>query len=274
MPVRTELSPSKRIPAISPFRSIALALTFTIAATLALPLSQAAAQGPAAAAQTPAQASAQVTAGPPVRGTITDPDDELIPGASITFAPNSGKPYTTTSGSDGTYTLRGVPAGTYNMTVTMPGFATFVKPGVKVAGAAATVINAKMSIQIRRGRQRQLRGPHGLGRPGRQRQLHRPHRQRLSTRFRTIPTNSPASSPPSPVPPPAPTAARSTSTASPAASFRPSPPSAKSASTRIPSPPSMTASASAASRSSPSPAPTSSTATSRSAATTSVFNTG
>jgi hypothetical protein len=49
MSVRTELSPSKRIPAFAPVRSIALALTFTTAAALTLSTVKTFAQGPAAA---------------------------------------------------------------------------------------------------------------------------------------------------------------------------------------------------------------------------------
>ncbi len=53
---------------------------------------------------------------------------------------------TTTSGSDGNYVLRGVAPGTYSLTITMPGFGTFVRQGVKVAGATVT-INAKLAMQ-------------------------------------------------------------------------------------------------------------------------------
>ena len=83
------------------------------------------AQKPAAPA-TPSVTNAQQ--GPvSLRGLIADPDDAEIPGATITLAPPSGKAITSTSGSDGTYTLRGVPPGSYTLTVTMPGFAAFVR---------------------------------------------------------------------------------------------------------------------------------------------------
>ncbi len=60
---------------------------------------------------------------------VTDPDDAVIPGATITLASaaGKGKGLVAQSQSDGTFTLRGVPAGAYSMTVTMQGFATFVK---------------------------------------------------------------------------------------------------------------------------------------------------
>ena len=53
----------------------------------------------------------------------------------------------TQSQSDGTYTLRGVPAGTYSVTVTMQGFASFVKLGVKVAAGQSVTLDVKMAIE-------------------------------------------------------------------------------------------------------------------------------
>ena len=167
MPLRPELSPVKRNPALPLVRSLALALTFPFAlaanvpAALAqtTPIPSVPAVAPPSTTTSPTTASpqaapasgAQVTSSPAtgavaLRGLVTDPDDELIPGATITLAPNSGRSYTTTSGSDGTYTLKSVPPGTYNLTVTMPGFATYVRPGVRVTASAQT-LNAKMAIQ-------------------------------------------------------------------------------------------------------------------------------
>jgi Carboxypeptidase regulatory-like domain len=87
-------------------------------------------------------------AGATLHGTVADPDNAVIPGATVTLTPASGKALTTQSQSDGTYTLRGVPAGTYSMTVTMQGFATFVKQGVRVAAGQSLAIDAKMAIQV------------------------------------------------------------------------------------------------------------------------------
>jgi hypothetical protein len=81
-----------------------------------------------------------------VRGTVADPDNAVIPGATITLTSPSGKAITGTSGSDGTYVLRVVPPGTYSVTITMPGFASFVREGVRVS-AQPLVINAKLAIQ-------------------------------------------------------------------------------------------------------------------------------
>ncbi|SFS20994.1 Carboxypeptidase regulatory-like domain-containing protein [Granulicella pectinivorans] len=94
-------------------------------------------------AATPLQAQTGAT----VRGNVVDPDDALIPGAIVTLTPVSGKAFTATSQSDGTYTIKGVPAGTYSLTATATGFGTFVKLGVRVAAGAAVAQDIKMALQ-------------------------------------------------------------------------------------------------------------------------------
>lgn len=94
----------------------------------------------------PVVAMAQQT-GATVRGVVADPESAVVPGATVTFTPASGKALITQSQSDGTYVLRGVPAGTYAVTVTMPGFASFVKIGVKIAAGQALTLDAQMAIQ-------------------------------------------------------------------------------------------------------------------------------
>lgn len=85
--------------------------------------------------------------GATVHGTVADPDEAVIPGATVTLTPTSGKPLVTQSQSDGTYVLHNVPAGTYSETVTMQGFASFVKMGVKVNPGQSLALDAKMDIQ-------------------------------------------------------------------------------------------------------------------------------
>ena len=76
---------------------------------------------------------AQQPAGATVHGTVTDPDEAVIPGATITLTPPKGKAVTVQSGSDGAFTAKGVAPGNYVVTATMSGFATFVREGVRVA---------------------------------------------------------------------------------------------------------------------------------------------
>ena len=60
----------------------------------------------------PLAASAQAVAGTTVSGYVLDPDQAAIPGATVTLTPARGDALTVTSGSDGGYSFRGVPAGT------------------------------------------------------------------------------------------------------------------------------------------------------------------
>ena len=95
-------------------------------------------------ATAPAQA-ASATAGTRVHGTITDPDNELIPGATIVLTPAKGAPKKVTSGSDGTYAVT-VPPGTYSVTVSMKGFSTYTIQNQKIPAAASTTLDAKLKI--------------------------------------------------------------------------------------------------------------------------------
>src|SRR5271154_5046276 len=95
---------------------------------------------------TPMVATAQQT-GATVHGLVADPENAVIPGATVTFTPATGKPLITKSQSDGTYVLRGVPSGTYTVTVTMQGFASFVKTGVKIATGQSLTLDTQMAIQ-------------------------------------------------------------------------------------------------------------------------------
>jgi hypothetical protein len=99
-----------------------------------------------AATQCAPMAMAQTATAGTVTGFVLDPDQAAIPGAAVTLTPAKGAALTTTSGADGAYTFRNVPAGSYSLTVTMAGFASFVRQGVRVAGAPVT-INTALAVQ-------------------------------------------------------------------------------------------------------------------------------
>ncbi len=100
---------------------------------------------PAATAFAPS-AFSQAVAGTSVTGYVLDPDQAAIPGATVTLTPARGEALTTTSGGDGAYSFRNVPAGTYSVTVTMQGFASFVRQGVRI-GSAPLTLNTPMVVQ-------------------------------------------------------------------------------------------------------------------------------
>lgn len=129
-----------------------LGVVGSIMAAVAAPntaLAQAAATpGAAAPAAVQGQAGMSQTAGTTrVHGTITDPDGELIPGATITLTPAKGPGIVVKSGSDGTYSVAVAP-GTYTYVVTMPGFASYSAVGVKIPAVASSTLNAKLQVGV------------------------------------------------------------------------------------------------------------------------------
>jgi len=110
---------------------------------LALPGVAQTGSGPASAVAKAPQAAA--TSGTRVHGTITDPDGELIPGATVTFTPAKGNGTKVISGSDGTYSVNVAP-GTYTLLVTMPGFAAYSALNLKIPAVPSTTVDASLKI--------------------------------------------------------------------------------------------------------------------------------
>ena len=66
-------------------------------------------------------------------GTIADPAGAVIATAPIEIRNvDNGAVYQTTSSETGNYTLPQLPAGTYEMTVTVPGFKKYVRQNIAV----------------------------------------------------------------------------------------------------------------------------------------------
>jgi hypothetical protein len=89
----------------------------------------------------------QIVGGATVHGAVTDPDTAFIPGATITLTPATGKALTCQSQSDGTYVLKDVASGVYSVTVTMQGFASYVKQGLRIAAGQSLTLDVKMAIE-------------------------------------------------------------------------------------------------------------------------------
>jgi len=99
-------------------------------------------------ALTSLEMSAQQPVGTSVHGVVTDPDDAVIPGAVVTLTPAKGKAIVVQSKTDGAYTATGVTPGIYSVTVTMSGFATFVRQGVHVVAGQPLALDVKMALQV------------------------------------------------------------------------------------------------------------------------------
>ena len=68
-----------------------------------------------------------------IDGVVSDPDRGIVSGAPIQVKNvQTGAVYKATSSSTGNYTLAQLPAGTYDLFVVMPSFATYRKPGVVI----------------------------------------------------------------------------------------------------------------------------------------------
>ena len=81
-----------------------------------------------------------------IRGLVTDPDAAVVPGATITATAANGKALTAQSKGDGSYSISNVPAGSYSITVTMTGFGSFVRQGVRVAAGQSLNLDVKLAI--------------------------------------------------------------------------------------------------------------------------------
>src|SRR5450631_3543719 len=68
-----------------------------------------------------------------VRGQVTDPSGALIPGAIVRFTAGDAKVFSALTSSSGSYELKNLPAETYTVTVTAPGFESLEQANVVVA---------------------------------------------------------------------------------------------------------------------------------------------
>src|SRR5438093_4056132 len=77
-------------------------------------------------------ALAQTTAG--VRGTITDPTSLVVPSAKVTISNVATRTTkTTTTGSEGMYSITLVPVGTYTLNVEAACFKAFAQSGIAMS---------------------------------------------------------------------------------------------------------------------------------------------
>ncbi len=82
-----------------------------------------------------------------ITGTVLDQSGSVVPNANITITNNeTAASFQTVSTATGNYTVGSLPAGTYQMVVTAPGFTRYVQTGILVQVAQTGRIDVKLSI--------------------------------------------------------------------------------------------------------------------------------
>ena len=95
----------------------------------------------------PLTAKAQLAGNGAISGTVTDPSGAVIPNATITvLAVDTNQATVRHSTSAGDYNVTPLPPGNYSVTVTAPGFESFVQQNVTVNGLETFALNMKMTI--------------------------------------------------------------------------------------------------------------------------------
>jgi len=125
-----------------------LTLFFAISIASLVPAPNGTAQSPPPKV-TQAPAASAATGLATIRGTIADPTGALIPGSTVTVANASGKTVATvTADSAGNYEVHNLPAGTYTVAATYPGFAPFVSQPIAITPGQNKRVNVAMAIQV------------------------------------------------------------------------------------------------------------------------------
>jgi hypothetical protein len=80
-----------------------------------------------------------------VHGQVTDPSGAIVPGASVQLS-GGGQKFSATSGGDGGYSFGTLPAGSYTLDVTVPGFTPFSESNVSVVSGTSRTLNIPLII--------------------------------------------------------------------------------------------------------------------------------
>src|SRR3974390_2871646 len=82
-----------------------------------------------------------------ITGTISDPAGAVVAAAAIEARnTETGAVYPVASSGTGNYTIVELPAGTYELTVTSPGFKKVIRPGLIVQAAQTIRVDATLDV--------------------------------------------------------------------------------------------------------------------------------
>jgi len=83
-----------------------------------------------------------------LQGSVTDPTGAIIPGALVTATGASGKTASAKTDGTGAYTIQGLPAGTYTVSVVAKGFARFLQASVAITAGQTLKLDAALDIRV------------------------------------------------------------------------------------------------------------------------------
>src|SRR6202521_4033848 len=82
-----------------------------------------------------------------ITGTVSDPAGAVVAAAAIEARnTETGAVYTAAASATGNYTIVQLPAGTYALTVTVPGFKKYVRPGLIIQAAQTIRVDAALEV--------------------------------------------------------------------------------------------------------------------------------
>ena len=79
-----------------------------------------------------------------IRGTVTDQTGAVLPGATATITNGAGLTQTATTSDRGEYSVEGLPAGTYSLTISAPAFKDFHSDGLALSAGQSIPIDAAL----------------------------------------------------------------------------------------------------------------------------------
>ena len=87
------------------------------------------------------------TAAATINGTLTDSAGASVPDAAVTITnQGTGTKTQTNTNSDGTFSMTGLQSGTYQVTISKPGFQTYTEKDLYVGPATTRTVNAAMTV--------------------------------------------------------------------------------------------------------------------------------
>ncbi len=93
-------------------------------------------------------ASAQTGSSGTLRGRVTDPSGAVVPQATVTVKGADGKLVSLKTDQQGAFSVRGLAAGTYEVTIDAKGFSEDDEPGVEVAAGQTQDLDIKLQIAV------------------------------------------------------------------------------------------------------------------------------